>query len=61
MTLYDLVTTMTDKRLPSFAGAGIRREGAQIHFGRGKGMLFLSQVLYVQKINGKVTVKNTAY
>ena len=61
MTLYDLATTMIDKRLPEFKGAGIRREGGQVHFGRGRGMFFLSQVLSMQKRNGKWVITNTPY
>lgn len=62
MTLFDLVTGMTDKRLPLFEGAGIKRSGQQVHFGRGKGHFFLCQTLRVEKKSkGKVSVRNTAY
>lgn len=62
MNLYDFVQTITDKRLPQFGGAGIKRTGTQVHFGRGKGHLFLSQVLYViKRENGKVSITNRAF
>ena len=61
MTIYDLVTGMTDYRLPEFEGAGVKREGAQVSFGKGRGMLFLSQILYVTKMNGKIVVRNMPY
>lgn len=61
MILYDLVSTMADQRLPQFHGAGIRREGGQVHFGRGRGMFFLCQTLYVKKKQRKnIVVCNTA-
>ena len=62
MTLFSLVQDMTDKRLPSFAGTGIRRSGAQVYFGRGRGHLYLSQTLYViKRANGKIVITNRAY
>lgn len=60
-TLYDLIACLADNRLPQFAGSGIKRDGMQTHFGRGKGMFFLAQILYVQKgSTGKLSLKNTA-
>jgi hypothetical protein len=60
-TLYDLVRCLADNRLPQFGGSGIAREGSQMHFGRGKGMFFLAQTLFVQKSStGKLSLKNTA-
>lgn len=62
MTLYDFVTAVTDKRLPPFGGAGVRREGGQVSFGKGKGRFFLAQTLTVLKRdNGKFIVSNRAY
>ncbi len=64
MKLAEFVQEITDKRLPSFEGAGIRREGGQVSFGKGKGRFFLCQTLYVQKAqnkNDKVLIRNTAY
>jgi len=59
--LYDFVSSMADRRLPQFNGSGIKREGAQVHFGRGKGMFFLAQTLYLHKFNGhSVVIRNTA-
>jgi hypothetical protein len=60
VTIYDFVTAITDKRLPPFAGSGVRREGAQISYGPGKGMLFLSQCLVLTKRNGKWVATNEA-
>jgi hypothetical protein len=60
-TLYDLVACLADNRLPLFSGSGSKRDGMQVHFGRGKGMFFLAQTLYVQKSStGKLSLKNTA-
>jgi len=59
MTLFDLVQGMVDQRLPQFEGAGIKREGAQVSFGRGRGKFFLCQALYVEKRKNKVVIKNT--
>ena len=53
MTIYDFVTTIVDKRMPPFVGSGIRREGAQVHFGKGRGMMLLAQCLVLTKRNGK--------
>lgn len=61
MNLYDLVKGMTDQRLPPFSGTGTKREGQQVSFGKGRGRFFLCQTLYVTKINGKFTVRNTPY
>ena len=62
MTLYDLVQGMTDKRLPHFDGAGTKREGAQVSFGKGRGKFFLCQTLYMEKISDKkIVVRNTPY
>ena len=59
--LYDFVSSMADRRLPQFAGSGTRRDGTQLHFGRGKGMFFLAQTLYLHKFaNGKIIIRNTA-
>jgi hypothetical protein len=58
--LYDFVSTMADQRIPPFSGAGIRREGGQVHFGRGRGMFFLCQTLYVRKHQGKIVITNSA-
>lgn len=60
MTIYDFVTTIVDKRMPPFNGSGIRREGAQIHFGKGRGMMFLAQCLVLTKRNGKWVATNEA-
>lgn len=61
MTLAEFVQSITDKRLPQFDGAGVQR-GVQVHFGKGKGHLYLSQTLYVTKSEkGKVLIRNTAY
>ena len=61
MTLYDFAIALVDKRLPPFKGAGCRREGGQVHFGKGRGMFFLSQCLTLQKRNGKYVATTEAY
>jgi hypothetical protein len=61
MTIYDFVTTITDKRLPVFNGAGVRREGAQTHFGKGRGRFFLCQTLTLHKRNDQWAITNTPY
>jgi len=59
--IYDFATSIIDKRLPPFHGAGIKREGAQVHFGRGRGMWLLSQTLVAHKLNGKWVISNTPF
>ena len=61
MNLYDFVTNIVDKRLPPFNGAGIRRDGGQAHFTKGRGMFFLSSTLSLVKLNGKFVASNTPY
>lgn len=63
MNLYDFAVALVDKRLPQFTGAGSKRSGAQVHFGKGRGMFFLSQCLVLRKRNGKyiATTEAEAY
>ena len=46
MSLYELIETLSDQRLPKFNFTG---------------KFFLSQTLYVEKINKKIVVRNTPY